>query len=253
MNRHEALKRKLDNRELVCGTTCTLLESTVLLTQMDHPAMDFMLFDGEHGRYNAENVLPLLHTCRMMDLPSIVRVSDACYHLVAKQLYMGADGIMLPRTETLEQLKEAVDAMRFYPAGRIGKGGIGQLMGGESLDTFNHTRFLMPQIESPRGIENLPAMLDTYGDEIAAVMIGPYDLSILMGTPLNTMSEEVQAGVQKIFDLSRAYGKSCGIFCDDTQVAEHYRKMGANVLWTGLEVQLLQMGINQTFGRLSQL
>ena len=96
MNRHEALKWKLDNRELVCGTTCTLLESTVLLTQMDHPAMDFMLFDGEHGRYNAENLLPLLHTCRMMDLPSIVRVSDACYHLVAKQLYMGADDIMLP-------------------------------------------------------------------------------------------------------------------------------------------------------------
>ncbi|MFR4069653.1 MAG: aldolase/citrate lyase family protein [Oscillospiraceae bacterium] len=133
MTRLEQLKEKLAARQPVCGTTCGLVLDPILLSKMDHPYMGFMLFDAEHGRYDAQNLVPMLHMCRMMGLPSIVRIQDAFYHLAAKPLDMGADGIMVPRTETVEQLKAVIDGLCFHPVGRKGNGGNLQFYPGESI------------------------------------------------------------------------------------------------------------------------
>ena len=253
MTRLEQLKEKLAARQPVCGTTCGLVLDPILLSKMDHPYMDFMLFDAEHGRYDAQNLVPMLHMCRMMGLPSIVRIQDAFYHLAAKPLDMGADGIMVPRTETVEQLKAVIDGLCFHPVGRKGNGGNLQFYPGESIAHFNSTRILMPQIESPRGIAKLPAMLDAYADHISAVMIGPYDMSVMVGTPLDIYSDVMTASIQQVFDIARSYHKSCGIFCNTPDDADRFHKMGANVYWTGADVQFLQMGIDETFTRLAQI
>ena len=253
MNRYEALKEKFEKQLPVCGTTCTIVMDPMIVNKMDHPNMDYILFDCEHGRYDAQNLVPILHECRMMGLPTIVRIQDAYYHLAAKPLDMGADGIMVPRTETLEQLKNVIDGLCFYPVGRKGNGGVAQFMPGESIEHFNCSRFLMPQIESPKGIANLPAMLGTYGQFISAVMIGPYDMSVMVGTPLDIYSPIMLESIQKVFDISRSYGKSCGIFCNTPEDAERFRKMGANVFWTGVDMQFLRMGISQTFEKLAQI
>ena len=253
MTRLELLIAKLKKQESVYGTTCGLIMDPIVLSKMDHPNMDFMLFDAEHGRYDAQNLVPMLHMCRMMGLPSIVRIQDAWYHLAAKPLDMGADGIMVPRTETVEQLKNVIDGFCFYPVGRKGNGGNLQFYPGETVDQFNHGRVLMLQIESPRGIANLPAMLDAFADHISAVIIGPYDMSVMVGTPLDIYSDIMIESIQKVFDISGSYGMSCGIFCNTPDDAKRFKSMGANVFWTGIDTQFLQMGIRETFDALAEL
>lgn len=235
MNKYTRLAEKLKNKEKVIGTTMILQTSTILIEGMNREELDFILFDMEHGVFDTQNVIPYLQICRLLGLPAFVRAQDSEYHLIAKAIDMGADGVMIPRTETLEQLRTAVDALLFYPEGRKGAGGHGQFRKGEAYQDFAKTRFLMPQIESPKGIEMLPQMLEQYGKYISAVMIGPYDLSIMVGTPRNIKSPEMIEAIQKIFDISNAYGKSCGIFCDDEVLAQKYRSMGCNVLWTGCD------------------
>ena len=61
------------------------------------------------------------------------------------------------------------------------------------------------------------------------------------------------ASIQQVFDIARSYHKSCGIFCNTPDDAERFHKMGANVYWTGADVQFLQMGIDETFTRLAQI
>lgn len=253
MNRYETLKQKFTDCAPVCGTTYANIIDPIILSKMDHPDLDFILFDAEHGRYDAQNVYPMVHMCRMMGLPSIVRIQDAWYHLAAKPLDMGADGIMVPRTETLEQIKKVIDGLCFYPVGRKGNGGPGQLMPGETIEQFNRSRFLMLQIESPKGIENLPAMLETYGEHISAIIIGPYDLSVMVGTPMDIYSEKMDEAIKKVFAISKTYKKSCGIFCNDASDAARFREMGANVYWTGLDIQFLLSGFHQTFDDLAKL
>lgn len=206
--------------------------------------VDFLLFDAEHGVFDAQNVIPSLQVARLLGLPTIVRAQDSEYYLVAKLIDMGADGIMIPRTERLEQLKTAVDGLLFTPDGRKGMGGHGQMRAGEKFADFKKTRFLLPQIESPEGIKNLPEMLEKYGEYISAVIVGPYDMSVMVGTPCDIAREQMTNAIQEVFDICKKYNKSCGIFCDDEVLAAKYRKMGANVLWMATDRDYFMRGIN---------
>ena len=67
-----------------------------------------MLFDCEHGIFNPEIANDMLMAARACDLPTIVRVQDCEYHCISKCLDMGADGVLIPRTETLEQVALAI-------------------------------------------------------------------------------------------------------------------------------------------------
>lgn len=253
MDRYTRLAEKLKNREKVIGTTMILMKNPILLESMDREELDFVLFDAEHGVFDTQNVVGLLQVCRLMGLPAFVRAQDCEYHLIAKAVDMGADGIMIPRTEGLEQLRTAVDALLFYPDGRKGSGGHAQFRRGEQYADFRKTRFLMPQIESPKGIGMLPEMLEKYGEYISAVMIGPYDLSIMVGTPKDIRSPEMTDAIQKIFDISNSYGKSCGIFCDDEVLAQKYRNMGCNVLWTASDKDFFMRGYNEEMEALARI
>ncbi len=244
MNKYEQLAKKFRNREKVIGTTMSAIKSPILLEAMNRADLDYVLFDAEHGIFDTQNVVELLQVCRLMGLPAFLRAQDSEYHLIAKAIDMGADGIMIPRTESLEQLKTAVDALLFYPAGRKGCGGHGQFRPGEQYEDFAKTRFLLPQIESPKGIERLPQMLEEYGEYISAIMIGPYDLSVMVGTPRDIKSPEMMVAIQQIFDISNAYGKSCGIFCDNEVLAQKYRDMGCNVLWLATDKDFFMRGFN---------
>lgn len=253
MTKYEALKKKFQNRDVVIGTTMAMFNNTLILEKMNRDDLDYVLFDAEHGVFDAQNVIPALQICRLMGLPSFVRVQDSEYFLAAKLIDMGADGIMLPRTETLEQLRTAVDALLFHPVGRKGMGGHGQFRAGEKFADFGKTRFLMPQIESPKGIANLPAMLEEYGEYIDAIIIGPYDMSAMVGTPQNITSPVMLESIQEVFDICKKYGKSTGIFCDNEEKAELFRKMGANVLWVATDKDFFLRGYNEMINAVAKL
>jgi 2-keto-3-deoxy-L-rhamnonate aldolase RhmA len=188
-----------------------------------------------------------------MGLPSFVRVPDAEYHLISRMMYMGADGVMLPRTESLEQVKTAVEAIRFAPLGKTGCGGHGQYRRGESFDEYQKSRYLFVQIESQPGIDLLPEIIEKYGNEIAGIIIGPYDMSVMLGTPCNIKSDVMIEAIQKVFDICNERKMSCGIFCDDEVLSKKYRDMGANVLWACTDNNFFMRGFNQVFDALAEM
>ena len=245
MNKYESLKNKFDKAEKVVGTSMVMFNNTLILEKIaKRDDVDFILFDAEHGVFDAQNIIPSLQVMRLLGIPSIVRAQDSEYYLVAKLIDMGADGIMIPRTESLEQLKTAVDGLLFAPDGRKGMGGVAQTRAGEKFADFAKTRFLLPQIESPEGIKLLPEMLEKYGKYISAVIVGPYDMSVAVGTPCDIKSPEMTSAIQQVFDICKKYGKSTGIFCDDEELAKKYRKMGANVLWMATDRDYFVRGVN---------
>ena len=111
MDKYIRLKEKFDNREKVIGTIMIMFKCPMILEAMTCDELDYVLFDAEHGVFDTQNTVELLHTCRLMGLPAFVRAQDSEYHLIAKAIDMGVDGVMIPRTETLEQLRTSVDAL----------------------------------------------------------------------------------------------------------------------------------------------
>ncbi|MCL2058314.1 MAG: aldolase/citrate lyase family protein [Oscillospiraceae bacterium] len=253
MDKYTKLKEKLINREKVCSTAFLFMDEPMMIGYMVRDELDFLIFDMEHGRFNTENLPINLHTCRLLGVPSIVRVQDTAYHLIAKTIDMGADGIILPRVESLEQLKTALDAICFYPVGKKGYGGYFQLRNNESFDAFQDGRFLFPQIESPKGIEALPAMLSEYGGRISGIIVGPMDMSVMVGTPADVHSAEMRDAVSQVIDICKKSEKSVGVFCADTDDAFIYKEMGANIFWMATDQFFFMEGYNSAFETLAKV
>lgn len=238
MDALQRLKNKLNAREKISSSMLSQLFFTGLPGLYKSAGMDFILFDLEHGSYHPENVGDLLFACRKADLPSVVRVTDHPYHCISKALDMGADGILLPRTETVQQVENALKAMRFYPKGVKGAGGRGLLRAGESAEDFNRNRLFFPQIESPAGVENLGEMLSRFREEIAGILIGPYDLALTSGCGFDTQNDIVLGHIRTIIDICREYRVSVGMYMEPDEIEKWHRE-GMNLFWVTTETGLL--------------
>ncbi len=253
MDKYQRLKNKFANREKVVGGQFVYMGSQLLLPQINREDLDFMLFDGEHGIFDAENMVNYYATCRRIGLPTIFRVTESNYHLISKNLDFGADGIMVPKVETMEQLETAIKAMKFPPIGIKGCGGPANLRPSETIADFNKNRYLLPQIESKKGIALLPEMLEKHGDVINAIIIGPMDLSIDLGHPFDVEQPDEIAAIQEVFDICKSYGKSCGIYCLDEHYAKKWTALGCNVIWLGYDFGYFLRGFNDMLDAVQKL
>lgn len=248
-----SLKKKLAGCEKTVSTMmCNLFFTDMPSMYKNTGVVDFLMFDLEHGSYNPENVADLLRACRDVDLPAIVRVPDYDYHCIARPLDMGADGILLPRTETLQQVENAIHAMRFFPKGKKGVGGRGLFRPGETVDDFNENRLLFLQIESPLGVQNLDEMLTKYGHEVAGILIGPNDMAVTSGCGLNLGADKVISQIREVIRICKAHNKSVGMFMSNGEVARWWDE-GMNLLWVNTELGIFAVGLQDVVNRVKEL
>lgn len=241
MSRFEELKRKIATREEILTTNLGNIGWSGIIEVIARFPFDAVVLDLEHGTLSIEGAEAHLRTCRLCDLPGIVRIPDCIPHLISKTLDMGADGIIIPRVESVAQVERAIRAMRYFPRGRKGCGGFSNLRCEDegSVAKYNDNRFLFIQIESEEGLAILPEILAKYKDEVSGVLIGPYDASIMVETPLDILSDEMTKFIGKVFSICNDAKISCGSFVDDKTLIPRYRKLGGNIFWTGSEISLL--------------
>jgi len=232
MDANQRLKEKFQSCEKIYAGMINE-NTTFESAQSAAGKFDFMFVDFEHGNLNQELARPILKICRDVDLPIIARVQDCVYHCISKSIDMGADGVMIPRTETLEQVELAIQSMRFFPRGRKGVGGAGLFRKGEKFEDINDNRYLILQIESPKGVANLDEMLTKYGHEVAGVVIGPNDMANTSGLGIDTHHPKVMEQIHKVIEICNAHNKPSGIFCGGTADVTYYHKAGMRILWNG--------------------
>ena len=93
-------------------------------------------------------------------------------------------------------------------------------------------------IEGEGGVENAEAIIHT--DGVTGVFIGPYDLSVALGYPGETRHPEVLEAVAAVIGIGIAAGKSVGVFCSDAADAARWREHGADLLFIGVDAQMLR-------------
>lgn len=235
----DTLKEKLANREKLYSTMLCHIGFTGLPALYKANGLDFIIMDLEHGSFYPENIGDFTQMCHVNELPVIARVQDCEYHCISKPLDMGADGVLIPRTESFEQVETAISSMRFYPYGKKGVGGRALLRKGEDIYDFNKNRLLFLQIESTKGVDLLDEMLERYGEQVAGIIIGPCDMAVSMGCGLDVNADPMIDNITRTIAICKKHGKSCGIFMDDDNVAERWHKEGMNIYWVGTELTML--------------
>ena len=239
----DALKEKLEKREKLYSTMLCHIGFTALPGIYKAGGLDFLVMDLEHGSFYPENIGDFCQMCHNVELPVIVRVQDCEYHCISKPIDMGADGVLIPRTESMEQVETAISSMRFYPYGKKGVGGRALLRKGEDIYDINKNRLLFLQIESKKGVDLLDEMLTKHGDQIAGIIIGPCDMAVSMGCGLDVNAEPMIECITKTIETCHKHGKSIGMFMDDDTVAKRWHDRGLNIYWIGTELTMLSAEI----------
>ena len=146
---------------------------------------DFIVIDLEHSPLSIETAARHIGTALLAGLSPIVRIPSLDAGIVQRILDAGAEGIMLPHVDTVEQATAAAAAVRFPPIGTRGVGGTSRAGQWGALPRDEYLRFgqeevvLIAQIESGLAARNAGAIAAVSG--VDALLVGAADLSTSEG------------------------------------------------------------------------
>ena len=179
--------------------TFVKLPSQETLELIAYAGFDFIVIDLEHSPLDLETASRHIGTARALGVSSVVRVPGLAGGWIQRILDAGAEGIMLPHTDTPEQAAEAVRAIRFEPWGIRGVGATSRAGEWGLLPREEYIRFgqeevvFMPQLESGEAARNAAAIAAVEG--VDAIFIGTNDMSANVGVPeSDPLMRELVAG-----------------------------------------------------------
>lgn len=199
--RENRLKEELQRGKAIVG--CFIPYPCPELAEIcGHLGFDFVLLDAEHGRLTEESVYHMVVAAEVAGTVPLVRVPFNHRQVILRYLDGGAAGVMIPQVQTPEEAAAAVEACRYYPAGRRGIASVRALDFGlrrplpEAIQQANETVLTIVQIESLAAVERLEEYLAIPGIDI--LFIGPNDLAQSMGYPGQPLHPAVQAKIDEI-------------------------------------------------------
>ena len=240
------LRRKLANKEAVYGLWITL-ESASITEIAVASGMDWVVIDAEHGHLDWAEILQHIRAAVRSDTVVLVRVAELQKGLIKRALDIGADGIVIPQVETLEQLYRAVSFARYPPAGERGIGaeratGWGQCFA-EHVREANEAVLVIPIIESIRGGDNIASLLEVPGTDI--FFFGPADYSASAGYAGQWEVPAITAHMNNVKKQVLEAGKYCGIVTTGMEDMIQRSKEGFRMLAYGSDTSLLIRSLRQ--------
>lgn len=180
-----------------------------------------------------------IRAARVHNIDSIVRVSRGSYSDYVRPLEAGATGIMVPHVASAAEARQIVEWVRFHPVGKRALDG-GNVDGQfclipleEYLHHSNTERFVIFQIESPEGLEQVEAIAAVPGFD--GLLFGPGDFSHRIGKVGQLDAPEVVAARKRVAAVARKHGKfamTSGLIAPFTDLVAE----GHNVIGIGADV-----------------
>ena len=243
MNR---IREKFLNHELSVGTF-TQLSSTVAVECLGRTGLDYVLIDTEHSAVGLEFLSSAITAADAAGIVPLVRINDITRSKVLQPLDYGAQGLIVPAVETVDQVRRLVEYAKFPPVGNRGfcptrDGGYGydeiSMQGTEAYFAHaNRETLLIPQCETVGCLEHIEEI--TAMDGVDGIFVGPFDLSIALGRPMAFDCDEMRAALDRILNACHKNNKMAFIFCGDAQAAKTRAAQGFDSVTAGLDIMAL--------------
>tara|TARA_B100000686_G_C16292251_1_gene714261 strand:- start:136 stop:672 length:537 start_codon:yes stop_codon:yes gene_type:complete len=136
--------------------------------------------------------------------------------MILQALDQGAEGIVVPQIENIEEVEKMIDASMYPPVGLRGfspftfPGGFSNQNTQHYIDKANENLVKVILLESPAAIEILPDILKK--DEVDVIYIGAYDLSKHLGVSGDIYNKKVVDLVKKSSKLVNSHKAILGSF-----------------------------------------
>ena len=232
--RPNKIKRALQRGETVFGTMIGDIRMPAIGNILAEVGFDFVFIDMEHGPYDIEDVDTLCRVARLAGIVPLVRVPDTEYFLMSRPLDAGAQGLMIPRVRSRDQVEFIVRSAKYPPTGERGC----SLLKGHSdyhaepvkdfVRQANEENMVILQIELKEAVEHIDELLSVPGVDVA--LIGPNDLSLSLGIPDEFSNPLLEASIQKVVDSCQRHGVVAGIHIANTDILRRWMRKGMRMI-----------------------
>jgi 4-hydroxy-2-oxoheptanedioate aldolase len=197
---------------------------------------DWLVVDTEHGLSTETSLLSQLYAIGTTGATALVRIEKSERLRVSRALDIGAGGLVVPRVESAADVAQALEWMRFPPAGQRGValGGRGQgfgRVGHAEIATLNDVVTGVFQIENQQAVADAPAIAALPGADV--LFVGPADLSHALGVPGRFDDPIYLAAIDSVVAACRANGKAAGILLYDPAVIQPHLDRGFRFIGLG--------------------
>ena len=257
--RGELIRERLHNGDRVYGThVCSLTNPTTAHIQATLE-YDFVFIGTEHMPIDRTETAMMCRFYAAHGISPIVRLPSVDPFAASMALDGGAQGIVAPYLETVEEAKEMVGAVKYRPIkGQM----LRDILSGarkpkrktiDFLNRFNRNNYLIIGIESVAAYENLDALLAVEG--VDGVFMGPHDLTVSLEIPEQYDNPEFLRLVVDVVRRCRAAGKGVGIHYSQRTPAERWNALldeGLNWILYGADITSITTGMRRDLGAIRQ-
>lgn len=196
---------------------------------LGYAGFDYVIIDNEHSPAEAETSAAMIHSAESAGLTPFVRAREISRPAVLKLLDVGAQGLIAPNVNSMEDIEKLVSFSKYQPIGNRGfcptrKDGWGYGLNKnvpETMQYFNEQVLLIPQCETIGALSCIEQITAT--DGVDGIFIGPSDLSISMGIPGRFNDSAFIDALSRIRNACRENDKICMIFAgNEDAVVERF-------------------------------
>ncbi len=208
--------------------------------------VDWLCFDLQHGLMDYSDLNKLLPAICGLPVSPLVRVAANTPDQIGKVLDVGAEGVIVPMVNTVEEAERAVAACYYPPLGQRSCGPMRPAMvsGIEYLAAANEQIACVPMIETEEGLQNVEAIAAVEG--VDGLFIGPMDLCYGLGLPPGDFGNSLFTdAVQAIVGACRKHGRAVGMFGYTPEMARSSLEQGFNFASAGTDISFFRSGMAQ--------
>ena len=202
---------------------------------------DWILLDSEHSPNDIPTLFEQLQATARGTATPIVRPPWNDAVMAKRCLDIGAQTLLFPYVQNVEEAKRAVESTRYPPEGIRGvsvaarASRYGRVPG--YLTKANSEICVLVQVETRAALEHLEAIAGVEG--VDGVFIGPSDLAASLGHLGNPAHPEVQKAMEDAVKRLKALGKPAGILTGNEEEIRRYIDWGYQFVAVGSDVGLL--------------
>lgn len=248
-----SVKRKLARGEIAAGAWISS-GSPNSLDLLRNFAFDWFVFDMEHSPISIETVSHMVQVLNGSEATPLVRVSLIDQGLFKSALDSGAQGLVVPLVNTVEEAERAVRFCKYPPRGIRGVAGSKAsdygLTLGKYIRNANDETMLIAQIETPQAVEEIKGIAAVDGVDVA--FVGPSDLTMTLGLLDDRANPRVVEAMMKVVKACDDAGKVAGVMATTIEEATLAVQRGFRFISLASDMKYITMGAQsflETVGR----
>lgn len=245
MSLHEELSSGRTVRSIWSNIASPLVVDALVSTQGEALTLDM-----QHGGHDESSVYASIPAILHAGKAAIVRIPVGRFDMASRALDFGADAVIAPMVNSVEDAIGFAAAMKFPPVGERSWGpnraltlrGIGQAQ--DYLENANRQTLAFAMIETREALHALDDILAVPG--IDGVFVGPSDFSIAWtgGKTIDPTLPDMMDAIALIAERASTASKYAAIYVMDPQLGPRYREMGYRLLAIGNEMKYLGAGVS---------